>query len=61
VDDEQLWALYFGGIAHMQQHPGFTKPGTPHKSITECGMAADQMLKEHRRRWQCQSDTQSEQ
>jgi len=60
MEDEATWALYFASVTQMQQHPGFNRPGTPHKSITECGMLADQMLKEHRRRYPCLDGSQEQ-
>ncbi len=45
--DEQTqlaWDIYFAGLVHMSEHPGYLKPGTEKPSLTTCAAKADAMI-----------------
>ena len=55
VTDEVAWAMFFGTIVGMAQHPGYGRPGTDRPQLWELAEMADGMLRELRLRFPAQA------
>jgi hypothetical protein len=45
------WDMYFCGVYSMSLHPGTTRDKAQPKTVRECALIADEMLKERDKRF----------
>lgn len=45
-----VWDIYFSGLVSMAVHPGYNREGTKPLTLKDCGIIADEMIKERNKR-----------
>lgn len=51
MDEENIWAIYFAGIASIRFHPRNDNNVNAKAIVTWAAEVADAMLSEHHKRW----------